>query len=57
MERINKGIAEYLMRIRLSRNERASWILIKTNVPHVEQEDDNGESKYEDGIESDDAWG
>jgi len=45
------------MRIRLSRNERASWILIKTNVPHVEQEDDNGESKYEDGIESDDAWG
>lgn len=50
-------ITEYLLRIRLSINERASWILIKTNVPHVEQKDDDGESKYEYGIESDDAWG
>jgi len=45
------------MRIRLLRKQRASWILIKSDVPHVEQKEEDGESKHDDGIESDDAWG
>jgi len=31
--------------------------LINTNVPHVEEEDEDGERKQENGIVSDEAWG
>ena len=54
MERINKGIAEYLIRFRLLRKQREWWIFINTDVSHVEQDED-GERKYEHGVESDNA--
>lgn len=54
MERINKGIAEYLVRFRLLRKQRVWWIFINTDVSHVEQDED-GERKYEHGVESDNA--
>jgi len=55
MERINKGIAEYLIRFRLLRKQREWWIFINTDVSHVEKEHEDGESKYEHGVESDNA--